>query len=81
MAVAVSFFAIAPDTGNEALRDLLGGDHAGTSSLGIAVTAASLQVMPGLGLTNKRLGAALNSGATAGEGVQMLSAPLEPLQC
>ncbi len=49
MAVAVSFFALAPYIVNEALRDLLGGDHAGTSSLGIPVTAASLQVCPASG--------------------------------
>jgi len=40
--------------------------------LGIVVTAASLLVMPALGMAKQRLGARLGSQATAGEGVQNL---------
>jgi divalent metal cation (Fe/Co/Zn/Cd) transporter len=40
--------------------------------LGITVTAASLLVMPLLGVAKQRLGRRLDSGATAGEGVQNL---------
>ncbi len=71
-AVAVSFFLLAPYMAIEAIRDLAGAHLAQTTGLGIAVTAASLLVMPGLGIVKKRLGARLGSGATAGEGVQNL---------
>lgn len=71
-AVAVSFFLLAPYLAVEAIRDLLTGHTAGPSGLGIAVTAASLVLMPGLGIAKKRLGTVLGSGATAGEGVQNL---------
>ena len=71
-AVAVSFFLLAPYLAIEAVRDLAGAHVAQTSGLGIAVTAASLLIMPGLGIAKKRLGARLGSGATAGEGVQNL---------
>ncbi len=36
------------------------------------MTAASLLVMPALGVAKRRLGAALGSGATTGEGIQNL---------
>ena len=71
-AVAVSFFLLAPYLSIEAIRDLLGGHRADTSTLGIIVTATSLLVMPALGLAKRRLGAKLDSGATTGEGVQNL---------
>lgn len=71
-AVAVSFFLLAPYLAIEGVRDLLDGHHAHPSTLGIVVTAASLLVMPALGLAKRRLGATLGSGATAGEGTQNL---------
>ena len=71
-AVAVSFFLLAPYVAIEAVRDLVDAHLAQTSALGIGVTAASLLVMPGLGIAKKRLGVRLGSGATAGEGVQNL---------
>lgn len=71
-AVAVSFFLLAPYLTVEAIRDLVSGHATTTSWLGIAVTAASLLVMPGLGVAKRRLGRRLGSGATAGEGVQNL---------
>jgi divalent metal cation (Fe/Co/Zn/Cd) transporter len=40
--------------------------------LGIVLTAASLAIMPVLGVAKHRLGARLDSGATAGEGTQNL---------
>lgn len=43
-----------------------------TSTLGIALTTASLLVMPALGITKQRLGRILDSEATSGEGVQNL---------
>jgi len=71
-AVAVSFFLLAPYLAIQAVRDLLGGHQAEPSTLGIVVTAASLLIMPALGLAKRRLGATLVSGATAGEGTQNL---------
>jgi divalent metal cation (Fe/Co/Zn/Cd) transporter len=71
-AVAVSFFLLAPYLVVESIRDLLTGHQASTSVLGIVVTAASLLIMPLLGLAKQRLGRRLDSGATAREGVQNL---------
>lgn len=71
-AVAVSFFLLAPYLTIQAIRDLLTGHQAGISLLGIVVTAASLLVMPALGVAKQRLGRTLASGATAGEGIQNL---------
>lgn len=69
-AVAVSFFLLAPYIAVEAIRDLITGAGAQTTTLGIAVTASSVVVMPALGAAKHRLGARLNSAATAGEGTQ-----------
>jgi len=71
-AVAVSFFLLAPYIAFEAIRSLAGGEHPDTSPLGIAITASSIVLMPALGLAKRRLGARLDSGATAGEGTQNL---------
>jgi divalent metal cation (Fe/Co/Zn/Cd) transporter len=71
-AVAVSFFLLAPYLVIQSVRDLLSGHQAATSLLGIAVTTASLLIMPVLGVAKQRLGARLDSGATAGEGIQNL---------
>jgi divalent metal cation (Fe/Co/Zn/Cd) transporter len=54
------------------VHDLATGHAAAASVLGIVVTAASLVVMPALGVAKQRLGVALGSRATAGEGVQNL---------
>jgi divalent metal cation (Fe/Co/Zn/Cd) transporter len=71
-AVAVSFWLLAAFIAAEAVRDLLGTATERTSALGLAVTAASLVVMPLLGTAKRRLGALLGSEATAGEGTQNL---------
>lgn len=71
-AVAISFFLLAPYLGIQAVRDLCDSHLAGTSVLGILVTATSLLLMPVLGLLKRRLGSTLGSGATAGEGTQNL---------
>jgi divalent metal cation (Fe/Co/Zn/Cd) transporter len=71
-AVAVSFFLLAPYIAVQAIRDLATHHETGTSILGIALTAASLVVMPALGVTKQRLGRRLDSGATSGEGIQNL---------
>jgi len=71
-AVAVSFWLLAPWITAQAAYDLAAGHHQGVSVPGIAVTAASIAVMPALGLAKHRLGRRLVSGATAGEGTQNL---------
>lgn len=71
-AVAVSFFLLAPCVAAEAAWDLASGHRASVTALGLAVTAASLVLMPALGYAKRRLGARLGSGATAGEGTQNL---------
>jgi divalent metal cation (Fe/Co/Zn/Cd) transporter len=71
-AVAVSFFLLAPYIGYEAVERLRTGAHAETSWLGIGLAAASIVVMPILGVMKHRLGAQLDSDATAGEGTQNL---------
>lgn len=68
--VAVSFWLLAPYIAVQAAIDLLSGHHPGVSALGIALTAASLLVMPVLGAAKHRLGDRLDSPATAGEGTQ-----------
>ena len=69
-AVAVSFFLLAPYIGVESVRDLGGAQEMTPSVLGLAVTAASLVVMPLLGRAKQRLGERLDSGVTTGEGMQ-----------
>ena len=71
-AVAVSFFLLAPYLAAESAWDLPTGHKPAVSVLGIAVTAASIVIMPVLGVTKQRLGARLDSGATAEEGTQNL---------
>ena len=71
-AVAITFFLLAPYVAFDAITTLIAGRHAQTSPLGIALSVASLIVMPLLGSAKKRLGARLGSGATSGEGGQNL---------
>ena len=71
-AVAISFWLLAPYVAVEAIGRLRTGSAAEESLLGIALTFASLIVMPVLGKAKHRLGARLGSGATAGEGTQNL---------
>lgn len=71
-AVAISFWLLAPYVAVESVHKLISGQAAETSVLGIALTAASLLVMPVLGVVKQRLGRRLGSGATAGEGAQNL---------
>jgi divalent metal cation (Fe/Co/Zn/Cd) transporter len=71
-AVAASFWLLAPWITAQAAYDLAVGHHDVVSVPGIAVTAASIAVMPALGIAKHRLGRRLASGATAGEGTQNL---------
>lgn len=69
-AVAVSFWLISPYIAVESVRNLLTGARPETTWIGIALTASALLLMPLLGRAKQRLGARLNSRATAGEGTQ-----------
>jgi divalent metal cation (Fe/Co/Zn/Cd) transporter len=71
-AVAISFWLLAPYVAIEAIHQLITGAHPGSSALGIVLTALSVVIMPGLGIAKHRLGARLDSDATAGEGTQNL---------
>lgn len=68
--VAVSFWLLAPYVAVESVRDLLSEHRAEATVLGMALAASSLLIMPFLGYAKQRLGARLNSAATAGEGIQ-----------
>ena len=70
--VAASFFLLAPYFIYEAVHRLIAGTEAEATVLAIALTASSLVLMPLLGWAKLRLGRRLDSGATAGEGVQNL---------
>jgi divalent metal cation (Fe/Co/Zn/Cd) transporter len=70
--VAVSFFLLAPYIAQDAVRTLVAGDHPQTSWVGIGLSVGSVILMPLLGRTKQRVGSALGSAATAGEGTQNL---------
>jgi divalent metal cation (Fe/Co/Zn/Cd) transporter len=59
--IAVSFFALAAYTIAEASRDLLDGDHAATSLVGVVLAAVSLLVMPALAVAKRRTGRQLGN--------------------
>lgn len=71
-AVAVSFFLLAPYVAFGSVRDLITQHQAESTLLGIGLTISSIVLMPALGIAKRRLGARLDSGATAGEGMQNL---------
>lgn len=68
--VAVSFWLTAPYIAAESVHDLFDEHHAHTSVIGMALTAASLVLMPILGRAKHVLAARLGSAATLGEGTQ-----------
>lgn len=70
--VAGSFLLLVPFFVYEAIRRLIVGSDTTSSTLGIAVTASAIVLMPLLGATKLKLGQRLGSGATAGEGIQNL---------
>ena len=68
--VAASLFLLAPYFVVEAIRKLVNGGHTHTTLLAIALTASAILLMPLLGRAKLRLAKQLDSGATAGEGIQ-----------
>ncbi|MBL8774927.1 MAG: cation transporter [Acidimicrobiales bacterium] len=59
--IAVSFFLLAAYVGVQSVLDLLGAGEAATSTVGIALAAVSLVVMPALAVMKRRTGTALGS--------------------
>lgn len=70
--VAGSFLLLVPFFVYEAVRRLIDGSATTESTLGIAVTASAIVLMPALGRAKLRLGERLGSRATSGEGIQNL---------
>jgi len=70
--VAGSFLLLVPFFVYEAIHRPVVGSQPSASTLGIAVTASAIVLMPALGWAKLRLGERLDSGATAGEGLQNL---------
>lgn len=68
--VALSFWLLVPYVVAEAIYKLVSAAQPETSYLGIGLTLSSLVLMPLLGRMKHRLGASLDSAATAGEGTQ-----------
>ena len=75
--VAASFFLLAPYFMIEAIRKLVNGSDTHATVLAIALTASAVVLMPLLGRAKLRLAERLDSGATAGEGVQNLICALQ----
>jgi divalent metal cation (Fe/Co/Zn/Cd) transporter len=71
-AVAVSYFLLAPAIAVDAVRALVTGQHPAATWPGVAVSAASLVVMPLLGTAKRRIGTRLGSSAVRGEGTENL---------
>ncbi|OBG43675.1 cobalt transporter [Mycolicibacterium fortuitum] len=70
--IAVSFFALAGYVTVEAVRSLAGATEAWHSSIGIALTAVSLVIMPALSWAQRRAGRELGSRSAVADSKQTL---------
>jgi divalent metal cation (Fe/Co/Zn/Cd) transporter len=70
--IAFSFFALAAYVTVESVRALLGHSEAGRSTVGIALAAVSLVVMPGLSYAQRRAGRELGSRTAVADSKQTL---------
>lgn len=70
--IAVSFFALAAYVTVEAVRTLFGADPAEHSTVGIALAAVSLLVMPFLSYAQRRAGRELGSASAVADSKQTL---------
>ncbi|MCP2159959.1 Cation efflux family protein [Williamsia serinedens] len=70
--IAMSFFALAAYVTVDAVRTLLGADDARHSTVGIALTALSLVVMPVLSYAQRRAGRELGSMSAVADSKQTL---------
>jgi divalent metal cation (Fe/Co/Zn/Cd) transporter len=68
--VAVSYFVLAAYVGIESVRTLIGGQHPGTSWVGIGLAAFTAPTMPLLARAKRKVGNKLRSSATVGEASQ-----------
>jgi divalent metal cation (Fe/Co/Zn/Cd) transporter len=70
--IAFSFFALAGYVTFESVRSLIGGDTAEPSTVGIAIAAVSLVIMPLLSWGQRRTGQALGSTTVVADSKQTL---------
>jgi hypothetical protein len=70
--IAISFFALAAYVTVESVRSLLGGAPAEHSTVGLALAAVSLAVMPGLSYAQRRSGRELGSRTPVADSKQTL---------
>lgn len=70
--IAVSFFALAGYVTVESIRSLTGAEQAHHSTIGIALTAASLAIMPVLSWVQRRAGRELGSRSAVADSKQTL---------
>ncbi|MEU8607390.1 cation transporter [Actinoplanes sp. NPDC048791] len=70
--IAFSFFALAAYVTVESARSLLGGAEAEHSTVGIALAAVSLAIMPGLSYAQRRAGRELGSRTAVADSKQTL---------
>ncbi|HEX4361652.1 MAG TPA: cation transporter [Pseudonocardia sp.] len=70
--IALSFFALAGYVGVESVRALAGAEHAAPSTVGIALAAVSLVVMPVLSHAQRRAGRELGSASAVADSHQTL---------
>ena len=68
--IALSYFVLAAYVAVESLRDLVGGHEPGASWVGIGLAAVTAPTMPLLARAKRKVGHALGSAATVGEGGQ-----------
>jgi divalent metal cation (Fe/Co/Zn/Cd) transporter len=68
--IAVSYFVLAVYVAVESVRDLVGGHEPSVSWVGIGLAAVTALTMPLLAGAKRRVGHALGSAATVGEGGQ-----------
>jgi divalent metal cation (Fe/Co/Zn/Cd) transporter len=70
--IAVSFFALAGYVTVESVRALVGSEHARHSTVGLALAAVSLLVMPVLSAAQRRTGRELGSASAVADSKQTL---------
>ena len=70
--IAVSFFALAAYVGVDSVRALLGDDRADHSTVGLALAALSLAIMPILSAAQRRAGRELGSASAVADSKQTL---------
>jgi divalent metal cation (Fe/Co/Zn/Cd) transporter len=68
--IALSYFVLAGYVAVESVRDLVGGHEPGVSWVGIGLAAVTAPTMPLLARAKRKVGHALGSAATVGEGGQ-----------